>query len=179
MISIVDLYAASTAGVLILLFIPSASRWATAFLPSIRFLMLNRAAFPLLIQRRRGWPGVTRLEFALLLLYVGVNIACLFKDGTSGLVGRSGQMSSVNMVTLMLGGRTNVLVDVCGIPLHVYYLAHHWIGRMATTQALLHVGLAMAAGWTRDRDTISGLVVRIPCATSAALTLDRPPCPLL
>lgn len=163
MISIVDLYAASTAGILVVIIIPFIGRLAADYLPGIRFWFLKQAFFRLLIQRRRGRSSVTYVEFALLGLYLAVNIACTFEDGTSDLMGRSGQMSSVNMVTLMLGGRTNVLIDAFGIPLHTYYLVHHWIGRMAIAQALLHVEQAVASrGWVLDTVTISGLVVCIP-----------------
>jgi hypothetical protein len=158
MISIVDLYAASTAGILVIVSIPFICRLAANYLPGIRFWFLRAA----LLKPRRERSSVTYIEFTLLGLYLAVNIACTFSDGTSDLMGRSGQMSSVNMVILMLGGRTNVLIDAFGIPLHTYYLVHHWIGRMAVAQAALHVGLATASrGWVDDTVTISGLVVCI------------------
>jgi hypothetical protein len=74
---------------------------------------------------------------------------------------RSGLLSSVNTVMLFPGGRTNVFIDAFGIPLHTYYLAHHWIGRIAIAQALLHAGLAISQKRALDARTISGIVVSL------------------
>lgn len=179
MINIIELYAASNAGVLLVLLIPLVRRLMAASLPSIRFSILNKLALPLLIERRHGWSGVTRMEFALLSLYLGWNTACVLNDGVSGVMARSGQISAINMVALMLGGRTNMVIDACGIPLHRYYLIHHWVGRIATAQALLHVGLAMASqGWILDSDAVSGLVVRTHPPPECTSNADQAALPL-
>jgi hypothetical protein len=86
-----------------------------------------------------------------------------------GLILRSGMMASVNMIPLFLGGRTNPLVDGLGVPLHVYYLVHHWVGRMVILQSFIHAILAISSQkWRLDAPTISGVVVSLP---SSAATL--------
>jgi hypothetical protein len=169
MIDTVYLYAASIAGILAVLLVRWASLHATSYLPGLRFWTLRRIVYPVLIPRRR-WTSVTFIEFALLGIYIVANGVCMRVDvhGTSDLMRRSSLMSSVNTVTLLLGGRTNVLMNAFGIPLHTYYLAHHWIGRMAVVQALLHAALAISSRkWTSDTRTISGLVVGISPRTSS------------
>jgi hypothetical protein len=91
------------------------------------------------------------MEFALLGVYATVNKAIIggaFKsmglNKNSDLMQRSGLILSVNTIVLFLNGRTNIFIDAFGIPLHTYYLAYHWIGRMAIAQALLHTILAIS-----------------------------------
>jgi hypothetical protein len=127
--------------------------------------------FPLQTPRRprrwytRRWTSVTYIDLILLGVYVFVNVFCLgFGIGSVdkrrvALIRRSSVLSSVNTVLLFLGGRTNILIDAFDIPLHSYYLAHHWIGRMAVAQGLFHAGLAISQNWTLDERAISGLLV--------------------
>jgi hypothetical protein len=160
MLDWVNLYAVSVASIFAVLVIGWVSRCASPYIPRLRFWALN-CIYPLLI-RRRKWTSVTYIEFVLLGAYISMNGICmgLGTHGTSDRMLRSGLMSSINTVPLFLGGRTNVLVDGFGIPLHTYYLAHHWVGRMAVMQVLLHVGLAISSRqWTLDTVTISGVVV--------------------
>jgi predicted ferric reductase len=185
MLGIVTLYAVSIAGTIALLFFWLASRRGSSY-PRLRCWTLRHIVYPLLpslsrtvyplfpsLIRRRRWTSVTRIDFILLAVYVAVNAFCsgfgigsLDERGTSALMRRSGLLSSVNMVLLFLGGRTNALIDAFDIPLHTYYLAHHWVGRLVVAQALLHAGLATASRrWIWDAQSISGVVV----ATALAL----------
>ena len=157
MIDVVYWYASSFAGIFTVLLVRWVSRCATLY-SRLRYWTLRRFVYPLL-----KWTGVAYIEAALLGLYVIVNGVCLGVQGRSDLMRRSCRMSSVNTVPLFLGGRMNVLVDAFGISIHNYYLAHHWIGRMAIAQAFLHGCLAISSRkWAFDALTISGLVVSLP-----------------
>jgi hypothetical protein len=161
MLDIFYWYALSIAMIFVLLFL----RWfiylAIPYLPCLRSWLLNHLVYPLLIPRRK-WTSVAYIDAAGLAVYCGANFACLIVDvhSRSDVMLRLGLMSSVNMVPLFLGGHTSTVADGLGIPLHVYYLAHHWIGRMFVVQALVHSGLAIyPREWTWDRKSISGVAV--------------------
>jgi hypothetical protein len=173
MLGIVTLYALSVAGTIAVLFARWAGRRTTSY-PRFRCWLLRHIVYPLFpslshiasplfphLKQHRRWSSVTYMDLILLGAYAGVNGFCMrFRmDGVDDLMQRSGLLSSVNTVLLFPGGRTNVFIDACGIPLHTYYLAHHWIGRIAVAQAILHAGLAISRKWARDAQTISGLVV--------------------
>jgi hypothetical protein len=172
MLGIFSLYALILAGIFAALFVLWASQFAIPYFPHLRVWTLRRIVYPLLIRRRR-WTSVTYMEFALLGVYAAVNGAIMggaFKsvglDENSDLMRRSGLISSVNTVVLFLGGRTNVFIDAFGVPLHTYYLAHHWIGRMAIAQALLHTILAISRKkWVFDTKSNSGLMVGLSSLT--------------
>lgn len=72
---------------------------------------------------------------------------------------RSGKLAVVNMVLLFLSGRTSLIADKAGIPLHSYYLAHHWVGRMFIAQGIIHAILGLLN--TNDTHKASGIVVSI------------------
>ncbi|KAI9774702.1 MAG: hypothetical protein M1839_001663 [Geoglossum umbratile] len=76
-------------------------------------------------------------------------------------------MASVNMMPLFLGGRTSSLVNSIGIPLHTHYLVHHWIGRIAVMQGLLHASLAILSSNIVVKHSASGITV----ASTLALIL--------
>ena len=69
---------------------------------------------------------------------------------------RSGMLASINMIPLFAGGRTSSLVDFLGVPLNDHRLAHHWIGRVAVAQGLLHTVLALVS---HEQRRGSGIVV--------------------
>ena len=48
-----------------------------------------------------------------------------------------------NLMPMFLGGRINPFADSIGIPMSTYYLAHHWIGRVAIAEALIHSSLIL------------------------------------
>ena len=161
MLDITNLYAVSIAGIFAVLLICWASHFATPYVPHVHSWTLSHIIYPLLIPRRK-WTSITYIEASLLGAYVIANGVCMGLDvhGTSDLMLQSGMMASVNLIPLFLGGRTNLLANSFGIPLHTYYLAHHWVGRMVVTQGLLHAGLAISAqNWAFDAFTISRIVV--------------------
>ncbi|KAH0545347.1 hypothetical protein FGG08_000646 [Glutinoglossum americanum] len=113
------------------------------------------------------------IQAIVLLAYVVVNGICMGIGvrNTKDLMLRSGMMASVNIVPLFLGGRTSFLANGIGIPLHTYYLAHHWVGRTAIIQGLLHASLAILSSNTVGKHIISGLVVASTFALILFLSL--------
>ncbi|KFY48402.1 hypothetical protein V495_01368 [Pseudogymnoascus sp. VKM F-4514 (FW-929)] len=61
------------------------------------------------------------------------------------------------------------MVDILGVSVHSYYLAHHWIGRVVVVQGLIHAGLVMSKVKTStfDATQVSGL----SAASASALLL--------
>ena len=113
--------------------------------------------------QRRYWTSITRLNILLLCLYIGANIRIGLKvRSISEAIKRSGIVASVNMIPLFSGARTIFLADRLRVPLHSYYFAHHWIGRLAIIEGILHATLvAVSSGGFRDF-TASGTMVRSP-----------------
>lgn len=108
--------------------------------------------------------GFTPLELLLLLLYIGGNGAAVAIQATRGATIASSTVlaSTINLVPLLLGGRTNRVADVIGVSRPSYYVAHHWIGRVAVLEALVHSAFGLVPstqGHALDRVAISGCIV--------------------
>jgi hypothetical protein len=129
------------------------------FLTRIRFAVSNISSR--LILKRRYWSSITFLEALLFSLYLvanGVLMVVGIHWSFTAFATRAGALSAVNMIPLFLGGRTNYLADSLGIPLHTYYLAHHWIGRVVILQSLLHLIPNLISRATR---TVPGILVSL------------------
>jgi Ferric reductase like transmembrane component len=130
----------------------------------IRFKLLKYLVYPLIV-KRRYWSSVTRAEAILFGVYVLTNGLGLgpLPASRGNLVFRTGFIATVNLMPLFLGGRTNYLANLLNTPLQSYYLAHHWVGRMAILLALMHVGLVIfPRGPPRTLEqTISGSIVSV------------------
>ncbi|CAJ2505628.1 Uu.00g130220.m01.CDS01 [Anthostomella pinea] len=61
------------------------------------------------------------------------------------------------MAPLFLGGRTNPLADFLRVPLSTYYLCHHWVGRIAILEGLIHAAFSLRRSRS-DHVTISGYI---------------------
>jgi hypothetical protein len=182
MLDIFYWYAISITAIFALLFIRWVRNLAIPYLPCLRSWALNHVVYRLLIPSRkwiprRKWPSITYIEAAALAVYFGANVAGLAIDVPSRAdkMLRFGFMSSINMAPLFLGGQTSFVADVLGIPLHIYYLAHHWVGRMVVVQVLVHTGLAISPDeWIWDgKTTVSVTVGSSPCTSQDNSKLNR------
>ncbi len=155
-------YAISLAGVLAIFLVRQAWSYASFLYAFVHFYLIRFIVNSLSIQRRY-WTGATGSHVILLLGYVIANGACMAIDvrSTRDLMLRSGMMASANMIPLFLGGRTSFLANSAGISLHTYYLAHHWVGRVAIMQGILHASLAISSAKPGDPTTVSGIVVSL------------------
>ena len=144
----------------------------TRFLPFLYrrtwYFSTKYVAYPLVWPRMCG--STTRMQALFLLLYVVWNVIFLVIDVHQNRIvlvqsvqkysTRLGIMASINMIPLFLGGRTSSLADGLGVPLHAYYLVHHWVGRVVVFQGLLHAILVLGSG-TTDVSIASGITVGI------------------
>ncbi|RSL89657.1 hypothetical protein CEP52_014849 [Fusarium oligoseptatum] len=56
--------------------------------------------------------------------------------------GRRAALAAVlNLIPVILGGRTCHIADFLGLSLQFYYLVHHWLARLALLQTLVHAGI--------------------------------------
>jgi uncharacterized protein involved in response to NO len=152
------LYAICLGGVSLLV----SSACIIIYVPSIYtfviFRLLKWFTYPLLIQRRKYWDGVSCLHAMLLFAFVGVNVAfttVIEIHNSQDIMVRSGKIATLNMIPLFLGSRTSFLANRLGVSLQTYYLVHHWIGRVAIIQGLLHATLTIIS----HSRLVSGFVV--------------------
>lgn len=151
----------------LLLALPFGALFLCQLWERFNFLLLKHLCYPLLF-RRKYWFSVTRAEGVLLIVYVIINSLGLGLGihsvlDLADLAHRAGLLAVVNLIPLFLGGRTNSLGDSLNISLHAYYFAHHWAGRMAIIQGVLHVALVVSLkGIPRtNANTISGAIVSL------------------
>jgi hypothetical protein len=154
---IILLYAISIGGVLVILVVRTCLNTPSIY-DYLLFNFLQYAVYPLIVQRRY-WTSITRLEAMLLCGYVIANGVCMgvYITSIDDLIIRSAKMATINMVPLFLGSRTSFFADRVGVPLHAYYLAHHWVGRICVAQGLLHVVLVLTLRGTKN--VTSGILV--------------------
>lgn len=72
--------------------------------------------------------------------------ACAFQVSSQSQLGdRLGKLAIINLVPLLLGGRTSLIANsVLGLPLSHYETLHRWIGRVCALEALAHLLLALS-----------------------------------
>ncbi|KAH8909446.1 hypothetical protein BR93DRAFT_956577 [Coniochaeta sp. PMI_546] len=150
--------------------------WAVAVLPRF-YGLFRRHIVPrfhsniakLRYQRIQGFTrlhffnGYTGLELFLLLLYIGGNGAAVAMQATRGATIASSTVlaSTINLIPLLLGGRTNRIADVIGVSRPSYYVAHYWMGRIAVVEALVHAvfgSISAAQRHAFDPIAISGCI---------------------
>jgi hypothetical protein len=76
---------------------------------------------------------------------------------------RAAVAATINLVPVVLGGRTCFLVDAFNIPLQRYYFAHHWLARLAVVEMTMHAVLHVRSGTEWTTQAVCGLVVSAPC----------------
>jgi len=116
------------------------------------------------------WP---RLLFVLLLVALNaIFLSIDVRDVEADLERRTAFAASVNLMLLLLGGRTNPLVDLVQIPLGSYQFGHRCVGAVAVTEAFLHSGLVLRRRRDIDALATSGIMVCGP-AMPVALSLTH------
>lgn len=108
------------------------------------------------------WTSVTRFELLLFLTFLACNIfALVFRvSGVRDLERRAAVVCTINMTHLFLIGKPNPLLDLIGVPLPVYHLVHHWIGRVAILEGLLHAALTIGRSGS-SQSQVSGCIVSL------------------
>jgi hypothetical protein len=132
----------------------------------IRFIIL-RCMYTLLINWRYS-DSVTYMQALVLLIYSilnGIALGLGIKDKSDFIV-RCGIIASINMMLLYLGGRTSIIANYFQVSLHMYYLLHHWIGRIVILQGVLHAVLAISRRPV-DNLAMPGIIVIVLLSASA------------
>ena len=153
--------------------------WAVPVLPGL-YALFRRHVVPLFrrqlakiryqriggLTRLHLFRGATCVELLLLLAYIAGNGVAVALEAINGatIASSAALAASINLVPLLLGGRTSRVADVIGVSRPVYYVAHHWIGRTAIVEGLVHaaIGLnATARGQAFDPVALSGCIVSL------------------
>ncbi|ENI01104.1 hypothetical protein COCC4DRAFT_148871 [Bipolaris maydis ATCC 48331] len=104
-------------------------------------LLRKRLIYTTFYRRRIGSDNVSILTFLKILIYFVANIAACALDvgNREELANRCGSLFIINLVPLLLGGRTSLLGDRL-IRLHPSQssLIHRWVGRVCITEGLIH-----------------------------------------
>ena len=107
--------------------------------------------YPLLVSRRSfsrygSWISMTRLEALLVCLFLAANILVIFIPfrnlGWRKIEQRCAFVAAVNVIPLSIGGRP--LMRTLNISNASYTVFHHWVGRMAVFQAIVHACIVLA-----------------------------------
>ncbi len=106
-------------------------------LPYRRLMRLNDR-----LPETRRWNGmrITFLHLVPSLAYLGINVAFLMVGVKNNQVRarRAAVAASTNLVLVATGGRTNALASRVGVPYQLYYFSHHWLARLAISEATVH-----------------------------------------
>ncbi|KAM7190660.1 hypothetical protein V8F33_009324 [Rhypophila sp. PSN 637] len=151
--------------------------WATPLLLSLYALFCRRVV-PLFhrqlakvryqriggLTRLRLFRGMTHIELLLVSAYIAGNGVVVPLQASKGatITSSAALAASINLVPLLLGGRTSRIADVFGVSRSVYYVAHHWIGRTAIVQGLIHAAISLntvARGQAFGPIALSGSIV--------------------
>ncbi|KAH8878677.1 hypothetical protein GQ53DRAFT_834785 [Thozetella sp. PMI_491] len=151
--------------------------WAVPVLPGL-YALFHRHVVPLFhsqlakiryqriggLTRLRLFRGSTRVELLLLSAYIAGNGAAVALEAIKGatIASSAALAASINLVPVLLGGRTSRLADIIGVSRPTYYVAHHWIGRIAVVEGLVHAAISLHAavgGPPFDPVAISGCIV--------------------
>ncbi|KAK0631601.1 hypothetical protein B0T14DRAFT_443702 [Immersiella caudata] len=107
--------------------------------------------------------GVTWLRLSFAAIYVAIN--CVALGARVGnelpLTKRSSLVASINLMFVVLGGRTNPWVDFVGVPLQQYQFFHRCAGAIAVTEALLHSGIILKQQGVTNMLGVSGIVATV------------------
>lgn len=110
--------------------------------------------------------GATCVELLLVSAYIAGNgIAVALKAVRGATITNSAALAaSINLIPLLLGGRTSRVADVIGVSRPAYYVAHQWIGCTAIIEGLVHAAVRLDEARQSQRSdpiVVSGCVVRL------------------
>lgn len=161
--NVIQLYSIVFGGLILLYpLLRTARLFVQLVLPRLAVGFVRHVRYPIVL-KRRGWMSVTRLELIMFICYLVSNAVplCLSLRSVEDFQRRAAVIAVINLTPLFLGGRTNPFVDLLGVPLPTYYLCHHWIGRVAVVESLVHA-IYMLTRSRNDHVTVSGYVVSSP-----------------
>ncbi len=76
---------------------------------------------------------------------------------------RAAIVASINLAPFFVGGRTNPIATKFGVSYISYYIAHHWMGRVAAAEAFIHGVVILSQNPERDAIFISRMHCMFRC----------------
>ena len=118
------------------------------------------------LTRLHLFRGATCVELLLVSAYIAGNgVAVALKAIKGATIASSAALAaSINLIPLLLGGRTSRVADVIGVSRPAYYVAHYWIGRTAIIEGLVHAAIRLDEARQSQRFdpiAVSGCIVRL------------------
>jgi type IV secretory pathway TrbD component len=149
------------------IFTASLMLWALKFMfPNFRNYFVRHLKYPLLVSRGHYWDSITRLEAFFLLLFISLNIVIIFSPFAPlewrMIERRAAIASGINIIPVCLGGRMGPVVEAFNIHRSTSRLLHHWIGRMAIIDGLIHAIVVLSLRPRPGTLVTSGWAVRLP-----------------
>lgn len=126
---------------------------ASRMIARFRFYLLRPSKIPSLVSRGLShapyttWDGktITWGHLGLLGLWLLANIMVVMNWRWLSPLGPPGRRAALaaalNLIPVILGGRTCHVADFLGLSLQFYYLLHHWLARLALLQTVVHAGI--------------------------------------
>ena len=105
---------------------------------------LKHFVYPLLYQRTRILPSITRFQFFLSICYTIITLFFNLWGITTAAEAssRAGVLSIANFIPLLFSGRKSLAADMLGLNVQTVASAHTAIGLVVSIQATVHAVLA-------------------------------------
>ena len=105
-------------------------------------------------------PALPMVEIVCVSIYLSANIFILVwgLTGRKDLMARSGRLSAINLVPLMVGTNLNATADLLGMSLRRQLAMHRWVGVMTLLLGMLHFAFTIHA-WKWTLVSIWGVAV--------------------
>ena len=112
---------------------------------SLRFLFLKNIVYLFIYRRSRIMGPMTLLEAILHIAHLALTaVYNLYNTSSMAEVAeRSGNLSVINLVPLLLAGRPSLIANLLGLSLRSYVRVHGTMGAMACIQALIHIVISI------------------------------------
>ncbi|KAF4997701.1 hypothetical protein FDECE_12008 [Fusarium decemcellulare] len=116
--------------------------WRPRKIPRLAWQGLSHAPYT-------TWDGktITWGHLGLLGLWLMANVMIVMEWEWLSPLGpperRAALAAALNLIPVILGGRTCHIADFLGLSLQFYYLLHHWLARLVLLQTLIHAGIHM------------------------------------
>ena len=109
------------------------------------FYFLKHIYYPQARLYLKGSGKTTRFDLALIVAFLVGNVVCTtirVKD-IADLLRRSGLISTITLIPLLLGGYISLIVSYCGISLRTYSRIYRWLGRVVIIKGLIYIVAAI------------------------------------
>lgn len=117
---------------------------------------------------------VTLFHYVILLFYAAGNgLFFLNAEDLKEVQRRAAIACILNLVPVILAGRTRLLADALNLSFQQHYLVHHWFAWIAIVEAVIHAGIIVRGGMPKTGQSTCGLLVRPTTPQFLRLGLTR------